>query len=259
MGLRSCGLGCCITFVLLGIVRVGALFGAGLAIHPMEQFLDPNKSVTYVASNQGDTAIAVEVVAETWTIDEQGKEISHLTDDVVAYPSQFILKGLTYKNIKVGLRHPSRGPDVEKTYRVTIRELPINLEPQEPGTYQIYQASAYRTSLYVRPARPKPNLQFLEARLDDDVLHLRVRNAGNAHIHLLTPELTVYGEDGSKLVVTDGDTLEHIMGENMHAGIVRRFNIDLSAKELPKHVVKATIQFKDRGILQPKIFDLPLR
>ncbi len=235
-----------------------SLQGAGLAIHPMEQFLNPHKSVTYVASNQADKAVAVEVVAETWTINEEGKEISELTDDVVAYPSQFILKGLTYKNVKVALRKPIRQVDVEKTYRVTIRELPINLEPQEPGTYQIYQASAYRTSLYVRPPRPTPKVEFLEARLEDKKLKVKVQNRGNAHIHLLTPELILYGVGGVELKITSSDTLIGIMGENMHAGIVRDFTIDLSNEEIPSSVTRATIQFKDNGVLQPKVFELPL-
>lgn len=234
-----------------------SLSAAGLAIWPMEQYASPAKSVTYVASNQNDKAVAVEVICETWTISEQGEEIREVSNDLVAYPSQFILKGNTFRRVKVGLRKPLARIDNERCYRVTIRELPISLDPEEPGTYRIYQASAYRTSFYLRPPNPQAQVALVAGKWEVGQLTLAFQNQGNAHAHLRNPSLTVETADGERIEITDKQTLASIAGHNMHAGITRRFTFPLP-QLMDRKIVGGTVQFQDQGVLQGQTFSFKL-
>jgi P pilus assembly chaperone PapD len=244
--------------IFIGIADIRSCDAAGLAIHPMEQFVTASKSAVYIASNQSDKAIAVEVIAELWTITEDGEELREITNDLVAYPSQFILKGTTFKKIKVGLRNPMRNLKNEQCYRVTIRELPISLEAEEPGTYRIYRASAYRTSFYLRPKKVEPNIVLVDAQQQENELSIRFRNEGNGHVHLRDPQLTFYDDNGESYVVDNLTFYDPINGENMHAGITRRFRFDLSSLELPSNLVRGTMQFNDI-LLSDKDYDFSLR
>jgi len=235
------------------VVAPFVLNAAGLAIHPMEQFIKPQKSATYYASNQLDKAIAVEVILEYWQITEDGEELREETRELIAYPSQFILKGNTYKKIKIGLRESEQQFDLERCYRVTIRELPISLEPEEPGTFRIYQAAAYRTSFYIQPKNPRPELELVDATYTNKILTLRFHNDGNAHIHLRNPHLVLTAGD-EQFEVTDKDTLHSINGENMHAQIMRTFHFDLSGLEFTDAITEVEIQFKDQGLLEKQTF-----
>ncbi|MCB1135125.1 MAG: molecular chaperone [Chlamydiia bacterium] len=232
---------------------------AGLAVAPMEQHVQGQQAATYVASNMDEKAIAVEVLVEEWTINEAGEEIRKPSADLVAYPRQFILKGSSAKNIKVGRRDRNAAIDKEKCYRVTIRELPISLEPEEPGTYHIYRASAYRTSYYVQPRRPDVQLEYVDSQLDGSSLVLRLVNAGNTHIHLQNPVLTLSYADGSKTEIRDKELLKPLAGENMHAQITRRFGIDVKGfQKKGTRITGGTLSFEDNGILeaQPVRFSL---
>ena len=77
----------------------GNLNASGLSVYPMEQNIFPGRPVFYEAKNTKDQAIAVEVFAESWDITEDGQEVRTVTDDLGVFPTQFILKGNTTKNI----------------------------------------------------------------------------------------------------------------------------------------------------------------
>lgn len=204
-------------------------YGVGLAVAPMEQFVQKGKSATYVASNMEEKAIAVEVIIEDWRIEEDGSEVRTPSTDLVAYPRQFILKGNTAKNVKVGRRDRSAPVENERAYRVTIRELPISLEPDEPGTFHVYRASAYRTSYYVMPKYPRPVLEISQASVDEGALRLLVRNHGNAHVHLHGPSLSLTFADGRSTTIEDLEVFKPIAGENMHSQSQRHFVLDLGS------------------------------
>jgi P pilus assembly chaperone PapD len=235
-------------FVLIGIPQL--VLASGLAVHPMEQFVKPSKSATYIASNNLDAAIAVEVICETWEITEEGEEMRVLTDELVAHPAQFLLKGNTYKKVRVALKTPERQIPVERTYRVTLRELPISLEPQEPGTFRIHHAAAYRTSFYLLPSSSKSRLEPGASQFAQGMLNLSVRNMGTTHVHLRNPVLYLTTESGEQVIITDKDILAPINGENMHAQIQRRFQLDLSSQDLPGPISAATLEFPEYELLQ---------
>ena len=231
-------------------------FSSGLSIHPMEQFVKPSKAAIYFASNRLDEAIAVEVVCESWTITEEGEEIRSVTNDLVAYPSQFILKGNTYKKVRVVPRNPRKEIPLEKPYRVTIRELPISLEPVDPGTFRIHHASAYRTSFYLQARKRQPDVEVLESSFEDGVLSLRLHNKGNAHIHLTEPRIELHTKDGKKITVTDLERLKGLEGENMHPQITRQFKVDLSEETGGKAVSRATLDYRGKGEKHEKHLEL---
>ena len=205
-----------------------SLSAKGLTVSPMEQFVRPGQSVIYFASNRGDDPIAVEVLAEAWTISEDGEEILTPTTELLAYPSQFVLKGHTSKRIKVGYKNRQK-IDVEKCFRVTIRELPIDLNPKQTGErFKIYRASGYRTSFYLKPKKSTADIEIESVSLEDKKLTLRLHNPGTVHVHLIYPHITLYSDSGEAYELTDQKILNAMAGKNMHAGISRNFTLDLS-------------------------------
>lgn len=246
-------------FGLFGLCAHGSLAAVGLAVAPMEQLVSGREAATYVASNMEEKAVAVEVIVETWDISEDGEEIRQPSTDLVAFPRQFILKGSTAKNVKVGRRDRSSTPEIEKCYRVTIRELPISLEPEEPGTFHVYRASAYRTSYYVQPKKPRAEVEVLTASLNNGRFSILLRNSGNAHIHLRNPEITLGFANGERLDVTDLDVYAPIAGENMHAQRQRRFELNLEEWIAPgQEVSDVTLRFQDEGVLEAQPLQITL-
>lgn len=230
--------------------------GRGLQVYPMEQYVDAGKSCEYTASNNLDDAIAIEVVCEAWSMDEAGKEISTPTTDLVAYPAQFMLRGNTYKKIKVSFREQKPASDKERCYRVTIRELPISLNAPKPGTFEINYASAYRTSFYELPKNENPVLKVLSGKIENDTLHIALANQGNVHIHLKTPILTFTCEGGQTVECKDAGLMKGFEGENIHAGLKRYFRIDLRPFHLPGRVTAVTAKFLPDGPTRGLPFNL---
>lgn len=232
----------CIVRVILLFVPVIS-FAGGLTVNPMEQYVRPGRPAIYEVKNQQDRAIAVEVSTEAWTITEAGTEQRLLTEDLVVFPVQFILKGHSTKRVKVVTRE--RKPvQAEKAYRVTIRELPITFNVPEEELNRVYMANAYRTSFYVLPVKKSRKVNFVDAAIKHSRITARFQNSGTVHTYLFDPELTVNFGDGRSQVVTDPDVLKVINGQNLHAGMTRAFIFDFTNMNLDAKVSSATLKLR---------------
>ncbi len=228
---------------------------SGLMVYPMEQFVRSSKPTAYVAKNNQERAIAVEVTVEKWSISEDGKELREATQDLVAFPPQFILKGNTSKRIKVGPR--SRKPvDTERAYRVTIRELPINFEVPEDQVNQVYMANAYRTSFYLQPRRQEAILNVVGSGFENNKLWVVLQNEGNTHTHVQKPELSLTLSDGETIQLEENALLDSIAGQNLHAKMTRRFTFDLEELMKNRGAVKGAITLRSGHDGETKSFPL---
>lgn len=228
-----------------------------LSVYPGELFLRPGRAGNYYASNSAEYPIAVVVEVSTWTMNEEGVEENTATDDIVVYPTHFVLKAQGKRKVRVSVRDRN-GIDSEKTYRVTIRELPISFDQEEKPS-GIYMAIAYRTACYIRPPKPKVTLTLSEAVLENGNLSLTIRNDGNVHQHLHNVVVSLQDESGKPVDVDAKAALTVMNKENVHAGKTRRFVIPLgdTIKTVqPKHV---TLQFEQNKRTQTQEAPLVVR
>lgn len=230
-------------------------FAVGLAVQPMEQYVRPGQSASYHAINQQDKALAVEIFAEEWSISEDGTEVRVPTNDLVIFPSQFILKGNTSKLVKVGVR--SKKPiKHEKAYRVTIRELPVSFEVDDDEKTHVYMANAYRTSYYVLPRKKSSQLELRNAHFHDGVLNVRFENTGTVHDYFHNPSLSLTLDDGQTIEVDNETVMKSIAGQNMHAQSTRSFALDLTELNLTSSIQQAVLKLRDQNESDSQSFDL---
>lgn len=215
-------------FCLLILLAISSsIWGAGLAVHPMEQFIRQSRPAYYTAANHSDRSMAIEVEVESWEISEEGEELSEVTEELVVFPRQFVLPPQGSKRIKVVPRE--RGSvKQEKAYRVTISELPISFEEEVLERNQVYMANAYRTSYYHQPLHPQAQLTVEKSSYEEGLLRFTLVNQGNAHTHLTQAALHLFLEEGERLEITDTKLLSQVAGQNMHAQHKRLFQLDLS-------------------------------
>ena len=213
-----------IAAVLLLAVAPFSVSALALTVYPAELTIEPGSPGYYVVDNKSNRAMAVVVAAYDWNPDEVGGEENPETEQLVVYPSQFILKGHQQRKVKVSPRF--RAGDTERPFRVVIRELPVRLEEKEE-TSGLYMTVAYRTACYVTPTRAKSKLTLEQAALDQDKLEVVVLNKGTAHQHLHGNQLEITDEQGRKHTIESAAVTSVMEKENVHAGHRRRFTIQL--------------------------------
>ena len=232
------------------------LSGAGLTLYPMEQFVRPGRPVVYTARNNQKKPIAVEVTVESWDISVDGQERREPSNDIIVFPSQFILKGESTKRIKAGTRN-KKPVKKEKAYRVTFRELPVSFEVSENEVSRVYMANAYRTSFYVQPKKRQPTITVPQSSWESGQLHLTFENSGNSHTHVTRPRLELKLKSGEFFSLDEeDDALDGLGGQNLHAEMTRNFVVDLSSKIAPDSVIGARLRVENGQTSEVKTFDL---
>lgn len=211
------------------------LLALAMTAYPVEMHMSAGKPGFYHIHNQSDRAIAVVVETMEWQIDEEGLETNPSTDEMIAYPTHFILKGHQKRKIKVSFI--GKLGNAEKAFRVLIRELPVQLETKEQNS-GLYMAVAYKTACYVTPRKVSPDIRIKNAKIEGENLVLTVVNQGTAHQHLGRVKLFFSSEKGEPIVVSPTDVAAVMEKENLHAKHYRTFNIPLKDTLLPTQNIK---------------------
>jgi P pilus assembly chaperone PapD len=249
---------CALVFSLLFTAST-LLEGGGLGVYPIEHHITPRKTATFRVSNKANHAIAVQVKTESWTLTEEGKEVNEPTDKLVLYPYQFILKGNTSKLVKVGCKSRD-AVDLEGTYRVIFKELPVSLStPGEKTGASLYMATTFRTAFYVIPKKQTSIVRVVEGKLDNDgSLRILFQNEGSVHTHLRAQKLSLRMANGETKEISDSSLLGPISGRNLHANLKRNFTLNLDpflSDEKPVEAV-LTLETKFNGEIEEHVFAL---
>lgn len=81
-----------------------------------------NPSAMLTVDNQGTEELRFHVSSFAWDESDTGEMLLDPTDDLVVFPTLFVLPPGTSRQIRVGTTEPAGA--VEKTYRVIVEELP---------------------------------------------------------------------------------------------------------------------------------------
>lgn len=214
-----------------------AVPAAAITVSPISAELDLSGRRSHlitVINTDEHRSVPVKVDVFTWMLTPQGADKRGPADDVIAFPGQFILKPGEQRSVRVAPRY-TQAPDIEKTYRVLIYEVPVDLQGDasaEPRT-GIRLLTAYATAFYVRPAKPRSELRLDAVQRRAGGLLFKLSNHGNAHTHLRHLRLLVT-QDGTTARIEDPQAMQRFYNENVMAGSAREFAWQWPARGLDR-------------------------
>jgi P pilus assembly chaperone PapD len=174
-----------------------------------------------VANANANRPIPIKVSAKSWRLDIDGQDQRGATEDILVFPGQFVLGPSARRSVRVAVRYKDK-PEVERSFRIIVQELPIDLEGRTTQNSGVKIVTSYATAFYVRPVNPQSRLRLSGVERQSDGLLFKITNEGNAHSHLR--ELALIFSQGAKtLRVDDPKHLPRFYNANLLAQSERHF------------------------------------
>lgn len=153
-----------------------------VGVAPLRIELSPNaKSAVVTVTGKTGPGQFLQVSAMRWTQDARGQDRYEETTDLVFLPKSVDLaKGKQL--IRIGVEKPVT--DVEKTYRLFIRETPPPIDPNARKGAQVAVVVDFGLPVFLMPAKPAPAVDIREVKVEKGVLTLKVVNTGNIRLML---------------------------------------------------------------------------
>ncbi len=126
--------------------------------------------------NEAEEPLRLQVTANEWTQDADGKDVYAESGDLVYYPKILLLGAREDRILRVGIRVPATAR--EKAYRLFVEEIP---GPQKSPGASVAIAVRFGVPIFVAPLKAEPRPEVLPVAMDNGTVSARVRNAGNAH------------------------------------------------------------------------------
>lgn len=184
---------------------------------------DPSATQVFYVENNTDEPAAVQVSAETWTMDSAGVETNASAEqDFVIFPAQVVLK--PHESRAVRVQYVGTPAAQEKAYRLIAEQLPVDLEKTPQAGSAVKFMLKFKAALYVTPPEARSQLSVFAEEMADRKLRLTIKNSGQAHTLLRAPVVTLTMDNGTSAPLS-GDALKPIEGENIHAGATRVFDV----------------------------------
>ena len=191
---------------------------------PISAELDISKKRSHVitiVNSSGGKTIPVSISVTTWSINPDGSENNIPSNDLLVFPRQLILKSKERRSVRIAPRSKSK-PAIEKTYRIIIEELPINMDAAQTKQSGVNVLLAYRTAFYLLPNNPTSNLNLEHIQVGNNYYLFSIKNSGNTHTHLRHLKLSFMQNDILKQYIESEDLI-NFSGENLFANSSRQF------------------------------------
>ena len=174
------------------VVCALAVFGAAMAaragdigVAPLRVELSPSvKSSVVTVTGKTGPGQFLQVSLKRWTQDAQGQDRYEDSEDLVFLPKTIDLAKSGKQLVRVGAEKPLT--EVEKTYRLFIRETPPPVDPAKKKGAQIAVVVDFGLPVFVMPAKPVRSAQFEDVVVDKGKLSVRLVNTGNTRLKLVS-------------------------------------------------------------------------
>lgn len=212
-----------------------------------------NTVQTILVENTTEEKVPVEIFAYD-RVHVEGKEKRVRTRDFYFFPKQFILNPGEKRNIRLswmGIR-PKKEPSdrklrmqrgntnitQEKSYRLEVRQVPVDLKKNKARKTGITFLYNYVASLYVTPGRGKPNFQVVSyKRLNSEQIEFDIRNIGTAHDILV--HYNVLTKEKKPKIIEIKNQKDEVQGINLLAGERRKIVLNV-----PNNLKKGDFKFE---------------
>jgi fimbrial chaperone protein len=199
---------------------------AGISVSPLSSILDLNNSkskILTVFNTSPAKSVAIKVTVRSWRLDKQGNDIRKASEDLLIFPGQFVLPPLSRRSIRISYQ-PPQAPPIEKSYRVIVQQVPVNLAGNNKVQTGVNLVISYATAFYVEPSSAMSEVALEQVSVDAKKLHFTLNNSGNAHTHLRQAQIVIT-QDKQRFMITQPKALKGIFNANMLAGSQREFSL----------------------------------
>ena len=198
-------------------LRAGA---ADFAVSPVIIKLHPkSRSELITLLNKDNQPLRFQLSAFSWTQGPDGQMVQTPTDDVIFFPQLFEVPAHEAQKIRVGIMTPAA--EVEKTYRLTIRQLKPFARKTNAGI-EIMVLVNLSLPIFGEPATGAAVGRIDALKIDDGTLTVAVGNAGNEHLQAAS--IAVEGLGGAQTLFKLKSNGGYVLAQNS-----RNFRLELPA------------------------------
>lgn len=191
--------------------------GAGsLRVSPVRIHLEPGATETLEFRNEGDEAVAVELVARAWSQGADGADLYAPTSELVFYPK--IAEVGPGEVRVVRLTHPAAS-EREASYRLYLRQIPVTRETG--GGVAVLLGMSF--PVFVGSGSLRPDAVLERAALARGRVSVPIRNRGGAHVRVNEVVVESWGAEAEPL------SSVRIAGWYVLPGALRTFEAELPA------------------------------
>ena len=214
------------------LLAVGSSPASALRLVPfIAEFAPSGTGATQLfrVENDGDQPVAVQISMVHRKMESDGREtMPEADDDFAVFPPQLVLTAREVRTVRVQYLGDPK-PEREAAYRIIAEQLPVDLDATPSGA-RLRLLVRYEGAIYVVPpdVSPRAVVKSLESVRRPDGspgLAITVENSGTAHALLSDLRLVVKSADGASMQLDQPEQLEGMLGENVLAGVSRRFVI----------------------------------
>lgn len=150
-------------------------------------------SGTLKLTNRSKDTLRFHIKAVAWSESESGEMKTRPTKDIVFFPAMVTLRPKEARQIRVGTR--LKPGAVERTYRVTITELPP-LTKSKGGGPAVKMLTKMGLPIFVQARSPNVQPVITTPTVRGQQAHFTVENHGNTHMSVQKVVLQAKGPDG---------------------------------------------------------------
>jgi fimbrial chaperone protein len=240
-----------LTVILSGILfLLPYLAMAGsFTVIPIKVYLEKEKkTATIRVRNNAQEKVTVQVRAVEWRQDEEGRDKFTSTKEIIFFPKIFTIEPDEERVVRIG--YQGEWPLREKTYRIFLRELPV----EKPGGTALKMALRIGMPLFISPTNKIEKVEIEKVSIEEikppeekkvepaspkTMLVVRVKNSGNVHLSLKKIKATGLDESGGEVFSKE------VTGWYVLAGRSRPFAIEISPEEFQNsRVIKVRVETK---------------
>jgi fimbrial chaperone protein len=180
--------------LLLFLLVPSHVLGGSFRVSPVRVSLDQDRRIkTLSVINDSDEDLTIQVDGWEWGQDEEGKDTSSRTKDLVFFPRIFTVPGKGEKQVKIG--YDQKAPTRERTFRLHVQEVPDETIGRERSALRMLVRMS--VPVFVQPADGAKRAGSVEGALvKPDGITVLVQNTGNVHFLTRTVHLEGRGRSG---------------------------------------------------------------
>lgn len=169
----------------------------------------------YSVSNDSDSTIAVVVGINKRNINVDGSESSVDGGSYFSVlPSKMIIPPGRTQLVRISYRGP-KALASELAFHFVFEQVPYTLGARGTENDPLSILVVFTTTSFVSPTKVIEQVQASASRTEYGKLLLRLENTGNVHQMLYSLEMSVYGNDGSRYLLS-GDELGSWQGRSIY-------------------------------------------
>lgn len=208
-----------------------AAAASSLHISPVRIFFEQGQTINSIQiENSSDSTILVQSELVSWAI-QDGQPDYQPTDELIISPPIFELRGKQKQTVRFALKDRS-APDIEKTYRVFLTEVPVKDSSAKPKSNGPSIKFSLRIGLPIFVA-PQKSIAGLELSLMEDCASnswtFSAKNTGTVHDRILG--FVIKDELDSEELLTSAQT-QYILANSTVTWQVKADNVKIPDKML---------------------------